>query len=337
MRVRTLRQAAALLARATTNDGLLSLAGALGFDGAALVLDADTRANLGIPDSAGEVRLMRGRGALRALLVLAPHDAGLRPLLAGLASSLARRTSHVLWTVVAASVGGDEAGIACWTPDQRPPRLATLLVHPMHIVASDAETLCALEAASEGDDLLVHTRWSELLGREALSRRFYRTLEQRVAALAGSLPRMPERDRAELALLHVSRLLFLSFLEAKGWLDGDRAFLASGSTRACGGRGLSRARAAAALLRHAQHAARAARAARPARSAPYPFLNGGLFARDAARACATRGRASPTTPLGALFARVARSAYRFTAREEHGGRGPRRRSTPRCSAEPSSR
>jgi hypothetical protein len=312
--VRTLRQAAALLARAATNDGLLNLAGALGFDGAALVLDTDTRGNLGVPDCAGEVRLMRGRGALRALLVLAPPGIALRPLLAQLASSLSRRTSHVLWSVIAASANGDEAGIACWTAEQRSPRLAALVVRPSEVVASDAETLCALEAASEGDDLLVHTRWCELLGRAALSRRFYRTLEQRIAALAGSLPRMPEPDRAELALLCASRLLFLSFLQAKGWLDGDRGFLANhfDACMATGGRFHQRVLQPLFFgtlntpLRNRATAARAFGAV--------PFLNGGLFGRTPLERRHPKARFSDEA-LGELFAQLL-GAYRFTAREE---------------------
>jgi hypothetical protein len=312
--VRTLRQAAALLARATTNDGLLSLASVLGFDGAALVLDADIRANLGVPDLAGEVRLVRGRGALRALLVLAPRDTALRPLLTQLASSLSRRTSRVMWSVIAASGNGDEAAIACWTSEQRSPRLAALFVRPSEVVASDAETVCALEAASEGDDLLVHTRWCELLGRAALSRRFYRTLEQRIAALAGSLPRMPEPDRAELALLCASRLLFLSFLQAKGWLDGDRGFLTSRFDECMATGGRFHERVLQSLFFGTLNTPMRKRAAAARAFGAVPFLNGGLFGRTPLERRHPKARFSDEA-LGELFSQLL-GAYRFTAREE---------------------
>ena len=312
--MRTLRQAAALLARATTTDGLLALAGALGFDGAALPLDADTRASLAIPGEAGDVRLMRGRGALRALLVLAPPDVALRTLFAQLAASLTGRTSHVLWTVIGASGGGDEAGIACWTGDQRPPRLAALLVRPSQVVASDAETLCALEAASVGDDLLVHTRWCELLGRAALSRRFYRTLEQRIAALGGSLPRMPEPDRAELALLCASRLLFLSFLQAKGWLDGDRAFLANRFDACMASGGRFHERVLQPLFFGTLNTPQRRRATTARAFGAVPFLNGGLFGRTPLERRHAKARFSDEA-VGELFAQLL-GAYRFTAREE---------------------
>ena len=316
MRVRTLRQAAALLAHANTNDGLLALAGALGFDGAAIPLDADTRASLGIPSPAGDVRLMRGGGALRALLVLASPGTPLRPVLAELATSLVRRTSHVLWTLIAASGGGEEAAIACWTGEQRPPRLAALLVRPSQVVASDAETLCSLEAASVGDDLLVYTRWCELLGRAALSRRFYRTLEQRIAALAGSLPRMPESDRVELALLYASRLLFLSFLQAKGWLDGDRAFLANRFDACMAAGGSFHARVLEPLFFGTLNTPPRRRAAAARAFGEVPFLNGGLFGRTPLERRHAKARFSDEA-LGELFAQLL-GAFRFTAREEQG-------------------
>jgi hypothetical protein len=311
--VRTLRQAAALLARASTPDGLIALAGVLGFGGAALVLDSETRAGLGIPDSFDDVRLMRSSGALRALIMRAPAGVALRPLLAQLAASLTRRTSHVLWTLFAAASDGD-AAVACWSNDQRPPRLALLAVRPSQIVASDAETLCALEAASAGEDLLVHTRWCELLGRAALSRRFYRTLEQRIAALAGSLPRMPEPDRAELALLCASRLLFLSFLQAKGWLDSDRAFLANRFDDCMARGGGFHQRVLLPLFFGTLNTPSRKRAATARAFGAVPFLNGGLFARTALERRHSRARFSDEA-LGELLSQLL-GAYRFTAREE---------------------
>lgn len=310
--MRTLRQAAALLSHATSTDGLVTIAASLGFGGAALVLDPDTRASLGIPDEVGEVRLMRGSGALRALVVLAPAGVALRPLLAQLSASLARRTARVLWAILAAST--DEAAVACWTSEQRPPRLALLVVRPSQVVASDAETLCALEAASTGNDLLAHTRWCELLGRAALSRRFYRMLEQRIGALAGSLPRMPDPDRAELALLCASRLLFLSFLQAKGWLDGDRAFLAN-QFDACMVRGGGfHQRVLLPLFFGTLNTPQRRRATAARAFGAVPFLNGGLFGRTALERRHSRARFSDES-LGELFSQLL-GAYRFTAREE---------------------
>ena len=71
--MRTLRQAAELLSAAPRPRGLLALAVVLGFEAEERALDAATRASLGLPPDLIDVRLARGRGALRALLITAPR------------------------------------------------------------------------------------------------------------------------------------------------------------------------------------------------------------------------------------------------------------------------
>jgi hypothetical protein len=311
--VRTLRQAAALLEAARSADTLLPIAVALGLEPVALPLDSPTRQALGVPADVADACIARGPGALRALLVVAADDTALRALFTRMASSLSTRAGAVLWLLVGCTPSGD-VGLACWPAGSRPPRLAALVAHRDRVVASDAESLCALAAAAGGDDLLVHTRWCELLGREALSRRFYRTLEQRVGGLADSLPRMADADRAELALLAASRLLFLSFLEAKGWLDGDRAFLARRFDACMASGGAFHQRVLlplwfGTLNTPMRRRARAARA-----FGAVPFLNGGLFGKTALERRQSRARLSDEA-LGRFFGEVL-GAYRFTAREE---------------------
>ena len=223
--MRTLRHAAALLANARSLDTLRPIAAELGIHGDPLPVDADNRRALGVPSNVRDAHVVRGPGAIRALIVESHEAISLRSLFSQLAASIAARTGPVLWLLIGATADG-EVGLACWSAGARPPRVVALVARRERIVASDAESLCALAAAAGDDDLVVHTRWCELLGRDALSRRFYRTLEQRVAGLASSLSRVADEERRELALLATSRLLFLSFLETKGWLDGDRAFLA---------------------------------------------------------------------------------------------------------------
>jgi N-6 DNA Methylase len=311
--VRSLRHAAALLTAARSIDTLVPIAAELAFEPSALPLDAPTRAALGIPDDAGEIRLLRGRGALRALLVVTAHDVALRTLFTALASALGSRAGSVLWLLIGASASG-EVGIACWTSGARAPRLAALISRRERVVASDAEALSALAASVGDDDLLTHTRWCELLGREALSRRFYRTLEQRVGGLAESLPRMPAEDRAELALLAASRLLFLSFLETKGWLDGDRAFLARRFDD-CMARGGGFHHRVLLPLWFGTLNTPMRRRARAARAfGAIPFLNGGLFGKSALERRHARALLSDEA-LGRFFGEVL-GAYRFTAREE---------------------
>ena len=311
--MRTLRQAAALLSTATP-EGLTAVARTLGFNGDVLPLDAATSASFALPPALADVRLVSGRGAMRALLVVAPPDTALRTLFTALAATLSARTAHVLWTLIGASADRDEIGIGCWSAAHRPPRLVVLVAHASRVVASDAEALCEMEAAVAGDDLLVHTRWCELLGRDALSRRFYRALEECVGALARSLPRMPDLERAELALVAVSRLLFLCFLQAKGWLDGDHAFLANRFDVCMRAGGGFHQRVMLPLFFGTLNTPIRRRAAAARGFGSVPFLNGGLFAKTPLERRHAAARFSDES-LGGLFGEVL-GAYRFTARED---------------------
>ena len=311
--MRTLRHAAERLAAANTASGRLAIASALGFDPIALPVDEDSARRLGLPAEVASAQIVRGRGALRALLLDAPAESSLRGLLTRVATALTSRTSHVLWLVIGVAANGDDVGIACWSATQRGPRVFALVARRNRIVASDAETLCALAATSEGDDLLVFTRWCDLLGREALSRRFYRILEQRVRALGESVAGMNATDRAELALLYVSRLLFLSFLEAKGWLDGDHAFLAHQFDECMATGGHFHRRVLLPLFFGTLNTPFRHRATVARRFGSIPFLNGGLFMKSALERQHSQVRFSDEA-FGALFGELL-GAYRFTARE----------------------
>jgi hypothetical protein len=311
--VLTLRQAAEQLHAAHSPSGRVVLAASLGFCSEAQSVDAETAGRLSLPPNIADVVIIRGRGALRALLFVTTDDQPLGPCLSRIATALATSTAHVLWLVIGASRAGDEVGVACWPAGQRPLRVAALMAHRRRIVASHAEALCLLVANREGDDLLVYTRWCELLGREALSRRFYRVLEQRVQALADSLTVRLTADRAELALLCVSRLVFLSFLEAKGWLDGDRAFLSRRFDACMASGGRYHARVLLPLFFGTLNTPIRHRAVMARKFGSVPFLNGGLFARSALERRNASAHFSDEA-LGALFGQLL-GAYRFTARE----------------------
>ncbi|MEP6991647.1 MAG: DNA methyltransferase, partial [bacterium] len=196
----------------------------------------------------------------------------------------------------------------------RPPRVLALVARVHQVVASDAEMVCLLAATSAGEDLLVHARWCEVLGREALSRRFYRVLEQRVHALADSLRVGTDADRRELALLCVSRLLFLSFLEAKGWLDSDPAFLSRHFDACMATGGQFHRRVLLPLFFGTLNTAIRNRSRVARAFGAVPFLNGGLFARSPLER-RYRDARFPDEALGALVERLL-SAHRFTAQEK---------------------
>lgn len=287
----------------------------LGFGAPHLPLDQDTARRMGLPSTLGDACIVPGNGALRALLVDASSEISLRALFTQLAAALAASTSHVLWLVIGSAAGGAEVGFACWTAGSRAPRVTALVARRERVVASDAEAVRLVAATNSAEDLLVHTRWCELLGREALSRRFYRVLEQRVRGLADSLEISSVTDRADLALLYVSRLLFLSFLEAKGWLDHDIAFLAHHFDACMGKGGQFHRRVLLPLFFGTLNTPVSNRAEAARRFGGVPFLNGGLFARSALERRHASARFSDES-MGALFSDLL-GAYRFTAREGH--------------------
>ncbi|MBI2407975.1 MAG: N-6 DNA methylase, partial [Gemmatimonadetes bacterium] len=272
----TITDAAALLQRATDRRGRVALLRTLGFRVPAGTLDADAMRRLGLDDSVRRVGVAAGDGAMRALVLDVPPSASLRDTAGRTARRIASRSPELLWLVLAAQRTGEMA-LVIPAPGGAT-AAAALLVEPSRIRPSDAESLAALEGGRSDSDLDTHLRWRETLGRDALTRRFYRDLEQAVHALGDGATGDADGDtRRALALRCVSRLLFLTFLEAKGWLDGDRAFL----SRHVAARGGNLHRALLEPLFFGTLNAPMTRRAPVARAfGRLPFLNGGLFTRD---------------------------------------------------------
>lgn len=303
-----------LLAGADTIAGLAPISRALGFAEPA-PLDAAARQALGIPDDLLDVHVADGPGAARALLAIAPERRGARDQVQRLASRLSARAPHLLWLACVAVPECRQVVVAAWSSERVPPRVAALLVERDRVLGSDVETLAALAVAPAGNDLLRHARWLEVLGREAISRRFYAALERLVLGLADApSPAASVHDRREIALLNVSRLLFLAFLESKGWLDGDPAFLARVFDDCMRRGGGFHRRVLQPLFFGTLNTRPSERADAAQALGRVPFLNGGLFQRAPVE---RRGR-------GVLFGDDAWGGvydelllrYRFTAREE---------------------
>lgn len=310
-----LRTASQLLAAASNVDALAHVAAAAGFTAPPLPLDVDATTALGLRELACDLRIVQGSGTLRALLVECPARAPLRDSVTTIAARLASRAPHLLWLLIAARRESSELAIAAWCADRATPRISALVVDRAHVLASDAIALATLSATSNAADILTHASWLEVLGRESLTRRFYRVLESVVAEVAKSaLGAAPIEDMHELALLHLSRLLFLSFLETKGWLDGDPRFLSNSFERCMERGGGYHKRVLRPLFFGTLNTPVTTRAPIARAFGAIPFLNGGLFAP------APVERRWPKVELtdpslgrafGELFGR-----YRFTARED---------------------
>lgn len=327
----TIRAVAHLLARVESLDTLRPLARLIGFSSHPVPLTAAARRELGIGDLVAKAELLEGPGDLRMLsATLSPPHAitdgtDCRERTRRVAAALVRHAPTRLWCLSTLDHDGHTVCLTTVTDEPGGTRVAALRMDRRRVLDSDADTVRALAAVTEDDDLLRHARFTDILRRDALSHRFYRALEHVVSALADSLTPVTHQradrvtavtpaERRELALLCTSRCLFLAFLEAKGWLDDRRDFLLHHTLHALelGGRlhdRLLRPLFFGTLNTPVTHRAPAARA-----FGRVPFLNGGLFSPTALeKRC--RAFRFGDDPLVALVTGLL-DRYRFTTHED---------------------
>jgi hypothetical protein len=238
-----------------------------------------------------------------------------RETVARVASRLNAHAAQLLFLIVAIDRQSGSTVIAAFDNARSGPRISALVVDVENIVDSDAETICALAAARSTSSALTYARWLEILGRDSVNRRFFRELERIVRHLGASItPEAGTADAGELSLLCISRLLFLSFLETKGWLDGDHAFLANRFAECMTSGGHFHRRVLNPLFFGTLNTRPDRRAKRASEFGRMPFLNGGLFARSPAESRASTTFFSDES-LGDVFGDLL-SRYRFTARED---------------------
>jgi hypothetical protein len=313
--VQTLERAAALLRGAGSPGGMDNLLHSVGFLDRSLLLDASARKALQLPDTAVSARIAGGRGALRGLALVIADGVELRQTLSAVSHALAREAPQLLWLVIATQASNTAQAIICWSASATKPRIQSLVCDRNHLFESDSETLCALSSAVSDSDLLTHARWLDILGREAITRRFFRTLQQTISQIADSAVQDVNReDRRELALLGVSRLIFLSFLETKGWLDGDFGFLSNGFANCLASGGKYQKRVLEPLFFGTLNTPARARSVRARRFGRIPFLNGGLFSRSPLEKRCRKCEFSDEA-FGYAFGDLL-SRYRFSGRED---------------------
>lgn len=312
--MQTLERASDCIRSARSLDGAAAVLHELGFTDAALPLDRVALNSMGLPAAIRAARIAQGVGCLRGLAIELDDASDLRTTLASVARALSA-IPQFLWIVCASRPDAGEIAIVCWSSVRSRVRMVSLICDSARVYESDAETLCALSAASGDSDLLTYSRWLDLLGREAITGRFFRTLKAVVSDLGESLNgRIADEERSELALLYISRLIFLSFLETKGWLNGDFGFLSNGFSRCVSEGGRYQKKVLEPLFFGTLNTAVRARAARARAFGRIPFLNGGLFSRSHLE---KRRRASVFTDeafghaYGSLLSR-----YRFSGRED---------------------
>jgi hypothetical protein len=313
--VHGLERSIELLRSARSIEGASSILRELGFTGPILPVEGRTRTALKLPESVRLACITRGDDSLRGLVLELDDDTELRQLLGSVAKSLSQSAPQFLWILCAVRPSTGDLAIACWSSTRSRIRVASLMCRADKLYTSDAETLCALSAVSGETDLLTHAGWLDVLGREAITRRFFAALQGVVAELGHSLNgRISREERDELALLYISRLIFLSFLETRGWLNDDFGFLANGYSRCISEGGRYQQKVLEPLFFGTLNTPVRARSRRAREFGRIPFLNGGLFARSHIEK-QRRGSVFTDESFGNAYGSLL-SHYRFSGRED---------------------
>ncbi|MBI3081793.1 MAG: hypothetical protein HYY94_02560 [Gemmatimonadetes bacterium] len=147
-----------------------------------------------------------------------PHDA---------ARSLARKLATASRRALALACGPAELAIAA--PRIGAPGITPLLIVPRAEPPALALQLLGELAPRRGHNGLAHAlRVAELLSTERAGERFFRLFRAALERMAAFLPRQGgATDRRTAALIALTRVLFLYFVQAKGWLDGRPDYLRS--------------------------------------------------------------------------------------------------------------
>jgi hypothetical protein len=259
-----------ILARTTTLESLRELFSALDYELRFEVVPPGPWLGESVVAVAGITRaaLVARHGAFRAFA-----------LEAGDPEAAARAAARRLAT-------GAERGLACALGGQ--PRRLVIAAGPVDLrhatvpltnpPGSALATLERLAPAKNETALALSLRIGEVLASESVTPRFFRSFRSTLERLTDRLPAPRSRtDRHALTLTALTRVLFLYFIQSKGWLDGDTRYVARLLDRALSARrhfhrSFLHALCFGALNRPLANRSTAARAL-----GRMPFLNGGLF------------------------------------------------------------
>lgn len=141
-----------------------------------------------------------------------------------------------------------------------------------------AACLRRLAALPSGPALQAVALAAEALGGEGVGTRFFQAFRSRWRDLTDALDRrLREEDRAGLALLQLNRILFLYFVQSKGWLDGRPDFLRQQVDRCLARRRQLHRQLLRPLFFGTLNRGADQRSAGASAFGNIPFLNGGLF------------------------------------------------------------
>lgn len=142
---------------------------------------------------------------------------------AQLAPRLARRLAARGRICGVFGLGSERRELAVSVGFDGTPVLEVDLDQPSQLAAS---CLARIGHSETGGSLGIASRAAEALTGAGVGHRFFAAFRATLDRIVGALPPgIPLRHRHELALLQLTRVLFLYFVQAKGWLDGSEQFL----------------------------------------------------------------------------------------------------------------
>ncbi|HYL21483.1 MAG TPA: N-6 DNA methylase [Gemmatimonadales bacterium] len=218
----------------------------------------------------------------------------------------------------ALGIGPRRLVCASWRPATRGSPVRVTAIPLEQPSGASLATLERLSPLAGETSLALSLRIGEALASEGVTPRFFRAFRTTLERLTDRLPAPRSRsERHVLALTALTRVLFLYFVQAKGWLDGDRRYLihrfdASAASRRQFHRRVFDPLCFGALNRPAAERSSAARAL-----GAVPFLNGGLFeptALERSRGPARWSNLDWRDAFDELFER-----FHFSAREDESG------------------
>ena len=157
------------------------------------------------------------------------------------------------------------------------PVIGCSLEDPDRLAVACLDRLAGSTTAT-GGPLAYAARAAEALQGEAVGRRFFQAFRVTLERMAAALPApRPEPARHGLALLQLTRVLFLYFVQSKGWLDGRSDFLARTVDACLAARRHVHRDLLEPLFFGTLNRPPGLRSRLPKRFGRVPFLNGGLF------------------------------------------------------------
>lgn len=174
--------------------------------------------------------------------------------------------------------------------------LGSAPVRTIHLQRPTAVDLACLSRIAGGPATAFGTaaHCADVLGAEGIGDRFFNRFRDVLVELSGSYAAgIPEAARHELGLLQLTRVLFLYFVQSKGWLDGRDNFLMEEVDRCLTLRRDLHHHLLAPLFFGTLNLPASSRRAAARRFGAVPFLNGGLFEAHPLERCAGGGASTP--------------------------------------------